>query len=477
MCAAEMQAQPYCFMPTSKRSLNFEKYVRVLLANNPEFDAQLEKTTITKERVIAQADYHYGSIVDSTRFIYKSSNRHGSKFDYGVFEYPTATPYLGLNDFVGIDNVNGYHTGPTVYADTILKYNRRLNNIFLLQEKDFIKYDSTGNYIKEYLTQDTVYGFTKYITNHDSLNNVTDITTLMTHTYNGTLDSAYKRFFKYAQNRVVEDSTMYWGTPPYSNYFYIVYKNEYTYDNASNLILMTLHDYSGPIPDAGQIINTYTSTNQLKRSEIDYSDGSQWIPNSIDSFGYSAGLPYYNYWFDESTGAMYNTISNSLGCIVHYHFSSAGLIDSLYGTIDTGTNITFPFIAIPQYDSYNNPVKIKFYYYYNGTFSTSVERESRYYYEPYTPTSVSNFVAAANAIKIYPNPTRGVLQISGIDKNVNTVNVSLVSMTGQIVVTQVLHCNSQTQTISIGDISPGIYTLTITDDGGQIMHSQKIVKN
>ena len=58
-------------------------------------------------------------------------------------------------------------------------------------------------------------------------------------------------------------------------------------------------------------------------------------------------------------------------------------------------------------------------------------------------------------IKIFPNPTNGIINIAGLDNEV--VKASVYSINGQLVLTK----SSNLDTINIADVAPGVYFLNI----------------
>ncbi len=108
-------------------------------------------------------------------------------------------------------------------------------------------------------------------------------------------------------------------------------------------------------------------------------------------------------------------------------------------------------------------------YGYNGARSTTV----CYTLRITTGTASKNIFAANNNVKIFPNPVQSVL----------TVNTSSIKNNVMITVYDeyskpVLNKSAQpgTTQLDVKKLAPGIYYLTIKDEGGKIMHTEKFVK-
>lgn len=82
---------------------------------------------------------------------------------------------------------------------------------------------------------------------------------------------------------------------------------------------------------------------------------------------------------------------------------------------------------------------------------------------------VTNPNAAANGIKIYPNPASDILNILVTDNNFEIENTEIYTITGQ----KVLESNKKT--ISISNLSPGLY-LVKTKADNNTYYTQKLVK-
>ncbi len=76
-------------------------------------------------------------------------------------------------------------------------------------------------------------------------------------------------------------------------------------------------------------------------------------------------------------------------------------------------------------------------------------------------------VLSANAVKVYPNPARGIVKIEAPAK----VNVSLRDITGRVI----LKADNATQ-IDVSELAGGSYLLFISDEQGHLIKTEKLIK-
>jgi len=459
-----MNAQPVFFAAHNKKNTAHIRFVQAMLARNPQNTA-VQKTTGLKERLTGESDtyvttntFNFNPI---TTYSYNSANTKGSSFNdaTGYFNGISYDPY-GYDTY---GNINGaYAPQPcNVFADTVRNYTNDGSGISLTGYQ-YVTY-SNNNITKiiSFSGSDT----TTTAATYDGQNNILSL--IVSSVLNGVADTSTKRIFVYAHNKLLADST-YTNSP-----LTVQFVNTYAYDVSSNLTQVNAYDYSNSTTIASRkYINTYTTSDQLKTSEEDDMDFSnnQWSTASIDSFGYSGGVNFYT--FEKST-AFENGVpqANTL----QLHVSAAGLVDSVYGVVDTGSVVNqTPIKYIVQYDSYNNPVIAKGYYGNGTAFSSIPFYVARYTYETYNATAVPA-VTTASTITVYPNPANDMVSISGIDASAANTTIRIVNTMGQLLVTQSTD-RKPVQTIDINRLSPGVYILIITNDSGKMLHSQKVIK-
>ena len=79
-------------------------------------------------------------------------------------------------------------------------------------------------------------------------------------------------------------------------------------------------------------------------------------------------------------------------------------------------------------------------------------------------------------IAVYPNPVTNVLNILLTNKNYKTATVSLVDITGRVVITQSKAFDNQPFMFNTENCGNGIYTLNVAIDGTQSMHKIVVTK-
>jgi subtilisin family serine protease len=94
--------------------------------------------------------------------------------------------------------------------------------------------------------------------------------------------------------------------------------------------------------------------------------------------------------------------------------------------------------------------------------------------EPFGVTS-SEFVAANGTIKIYPNPTRGDLNI--VNHRGDLRSIDLYDLSGRLVKSINLSGNSEgTINISLQDIANGVYIVQALQGNGELLQSKLMIE-
>lgn len=91
------------------------------------------------------------------------------------------------------------------------------------------------------------------------------------------------------------------------------------------------------------------------------------------------------------------------------------------------------------------------------------------------PVSVMNTIEAG-VVKVYPNPTTGILNMQSSFSNAENVNVKLTDVTGKVVFTQDLgSLTIDSRSFDISNLIDGVYIFEVNTEKGKSIH--KIVKN
>jgi len=197
----------------------------------------------------------------------------------------------------------------------------------------------------------------------------------------------------------------------------------------------------------------------------------QWLMN---------GTPLPNYgisYVADSTGSYSVQVANTYNCIS----TSASVNVLVYPTpvpfiTNTGTNLQTAMTYMGYQWFFNtNPISgansNSYTYSANGTYQVYVVDSNGCvgYSNQITLTNVgvSNPILG-NSIKVYPNPTTGVLNI---DSRI-VVKLTVQDVTGKTIIEA-----SNVKSIDLGDIANGTYLLYITDMEGHLLRTEKVTKS
>ncbi len=481
-------ADAQVFKKVNKKSDDF-KYVQIFqsLQRNNIQKAQ-SKTTQLEERLVGESMYIIDSssafLYDTTGYIYCKNNKAVSNFDYDIFTPPTifsySPPYQLLNN--GINDP--YYTKMHIPADTVRGYyidSQIVTNTTTYEQ--VVIYDSNRDvtFLWDSLYSPINTGYaSQCIVNYDPHNKLVNSTFFAVYTDslgNSFLDSAEKRSFIYNnQGQLVADSVF--DHNYQANRLSFSLKNEYLYDATGNLtnIMVSLYSDTG-LTGVRTYRSTYTADNRLKKIETNADSPPLYIDFlTLDSLGYTPGIPYYTYqkyFGDFYVGGTYYSAT--------YFISPSGILDSVVTQDDDGVPPpSGPFISyskgVYKFDSYNNPVSITYSGYDNfGNNYYSANPAYYFYYELFDPSSVKNVTETKANLMVFPNPSHDLLYIAGINTMKEPLQFSLVNATGQLVMIQAVNANDM-QMISLSKLVPGLYTLSIIGATGSKLYSQKIIR-
>lgn len=185
------------------------------------------------------------------------------------------------------------------------------------------------------------------------------------------------------------------------------------------------------------------------------------------------GLPYYGTL--AIMAPPINFTANQAGQIVHFSWEydqpAAGF--EIERSSD-GQNFTL--LASTTEKSYvGDTLTVQGSYQYRVRAITS-EQNSAYSYVASVVFTILGREPSLSFFKIWPNPCVGnEIHFELPEKNVNAT-VKIISMTGQTLSQRTVHgLSSQQVTVSIGDLKPGIYFLTLETESGE-NYKQKFVK-
>lgn len=417
--------------------------------------ANANKSTATYYRMKALSEYGQqqlgGPVVffDSIALTY--SGMRGSEFDYnsmsvGFFD-PVSTPMVPENRL-------------RFFPDDFKVYAPNLVNTYTFT------YDNNENVTEMYLSDNTggqdervllTYANSKLVLVEDLMENGPN------------WDTAYKRYFAYDVNGVLmEDSLM---ENMGGNVWAIEQKCVYAYDMNGNLTSLTINNTynNGAYEPAEEDHFTYNNNDQMITSMYAYYDGNNMVPTYKDSFEYTTGFDFYtkdNYYsWDDANGVWED--DGHADRILNTDMKPEMVLTYSWD----GTNSVQEMEEHYMYDVNGNPIHDSLFLFTNNTIDEDPVYVTHFYYEEYSDLSVGRTAGAQPDILVYPNPVTDVMTINSSSNE--AMNLQLVNALGQTV--KKARTTGQGK-LSIGNLTPGMYWLTVTDVQGNKLHTQAIVK-
>ena len=452
------------------------------------------------ERLIASSTYTSSyadtpsypvGIYDSANYVY--TGQRGSTYDPNYLDFITPSASI----FSTATPVNYFFAGTTmqftsnanvasILADTTLIWNSNAtdtagNYFFSYAEYVHDTYDANNNVLTCADSNDNAQSFEwdSVINTYGSDGNIAVALSLQ---WSGSAwDSSACIVYTYnSSGQLIHDSSStYTGTWGPSN------KDSYYYTSSG--LLSSTNDSvfnAGAWTDQVKVYFDYNSSNQLQLDTVKVYSGGVWMTEEADSFGYTTGADYWTAFTSQITfGSQWETVRESK------HVNSSLMPDTLYekitGSFSTYTNK----LAYAQkvgyiYDAYNNPTT-SYRYYSTVTdtvtgawaYDTTADFINHYYYQDFIAAAVTSVNAPMPKVTAFPNPTDDMLNISITDLPGGTyTTLRIVNIVGQTVIAKTLPWTTQTQSLSLSGIAPGIYVLQVQDDKGNTMSTQKIIK-
>jgi len=471
--------------PAIAHRIKGAQFLNNLLRQQSASTGAAAKTTVTKQRVIAQSDYGSGtSPLDS--FAFKYNTGRGSYFssDYLGYNWGLGPAYFAFVDLFGYANTSGFplpkNHAPFVSCDTTRKWTMLPvpPYAFGYYATDVFTYDGNNNLIDYSFTGPVVSG-TRYVSTFNSLSNITSTMEMddVTGSTPPVWDTTYLSLFYYnSANKMVLDSQSTYNSTTHT--WIPSYRNTYSYDAANNMTHAEEWQWS---PPAGWIREatfdmTYTPANKISTYRYYTYMSSTAIPQYIDSFGYSPGVSYYTY----NKHKEYISSSLSGMTIGTKNINAAGLPDTLQGYGFSPTDTVTPdsrSMSVIVYNTYKNPVTTTSYQDAGSSTPTTFYSKTYYYYELYEASGIPSAIAATNDIKVFPNPSSGITNVSFPERLMNaTVTIAIAGIDGRVIKNESLVVKNTTESISIADLLPGIYVITANDVSGNLLIREKLIK-
>jgi Secretion system C-terminal sorting domain len=463
---------------TIRPHLRHQQMINRMLLQQRNKAAMKTTAGIPSERVIAQStrDNTLATLNDSLNLKYGVNK--GSTYDYNTMIYPYNYPYATSPLF----NYAGTFIKPQVLFDTLRRWTVNPNTlVYGYYEMDLATYDAGFNTTAytELFADSSFYTNKIYVNTFTTANKINNAYTYNWHT--GIADSAFKQFFTYSgTNKVTKDSTyeMHLGV------WRLASKSIYTYDVSDNLTQIdnfaneTDTSFLLPLVEQIKYVNTYDVSNRLLTVLASYNYGGILTQYIKDTFAYTGAYAFHTAWREhqwDPINSYWAPMFNMTKIL-----NGLGLPDTVYiQSFDSLLNSWVPqTMEKMHYNVSNDPDTLKDYEYNWTSFPATPNFTTVYYYQPYLiTTGTQNVPAVANNIKVYPNPATNIITIAELNVPQGSgIIVELLNVSGQVVSRQGMPWRGEAQ-VSVKELQPGMYFMSIQDAEGNMLHRQAIIKN
>jgi type IX secretion system substrate protein len=469
------------------------------------------KTTGAQERIVAFSDYDFYlpdtnfyqlGKTDSASFTYINGQR-GSKFNLNTMVYDAPADFYDVSypDHSLFTGLHSTYTGP-YYQPGILCDSARFwsstahdptgkhKYIYAFADSIYDVYDSNANIIVHYEQSSpsfTGIGY-EYLNTYDAYSRNTNSFSLKWTPSLTSLDTANSMIHEYnLSSKLAIDSLNTFASGVWTP----AEKWGYHYDVYGNLIhAMYFVDSSGVWVMREQYIIGYNGDNYLVTDSDMVYQGGAWVLVNYNTYGYSSGVGYYTSY--TSTNFVDGAFNSKAVYTKHVCSAGAniGLPDTMYtSNYDVNTGVAPSYLvssamSVFSYDSYQNPAVVSKYNYKitspssgAGAYDAAPDGFTYYYYQQYALADVKNVAAAAENIKVYPNPASSQVTIDRPDAVIGSrTTLTLLNMSGQVIQTETLPWAKQSETMSLSGIAPGIYFLLVQDAKGKTLSTNKILR-
>jgi len=439
-----------------------------------------------QERLIAEAEY----------------SNNGATFvpyDSAIYSYSGTRVYDSALHIIACDQAIGmsYQLGPDTFAvsnrniQTFDANNNMLTNTYQLWNTDSNAYINSTNTIWTY----------------DANNNLLTYTTQHWTNTNSWVNEVNKIYTYDANNNRLSYAEQTWntGTSAWVNDINYLY----TY-SASNLLTQSVFQHwNGTWQDSTQSTYTYNASNQQTQVTNQYWDpsGPFWYNVDQSQYAYSSAGPeqLYLYLIWSGVTATFNVSSETIYSLDVNNNDSARTLRTWNGSVwtnvnqylytyDTNSNQLSQIYQLwdatnlvwknetrlrTTYDSYNNPT-----YRVSDDWNTggfwqyeNNNDETFYYYQMYNTDGIENIKDAGGTLSLYPVPASTVLNI---DLNWDTEQTAIIAVydaSGRLYHQwQTTKGTAYQSNISVSDLQPGTYYMSVKGVNGQIERSFSVVK-
>ncbi len=276
-------------------------------------------------------------------------------------------------------------------------------------------------------------------------------------------DTSFIRDYSYdGAGRLVMDSLSYRLTPG----SYVGYRRvSYAYASGTGPVSTTLYSFkpspSRLEPATLDSMSYYPDGRLQTRKSFFLGDSGNFLPESLDSFGYTAGVSGFDYLREEDLDTLGNPVYSYF--TVAERINSRGQKDSVSFTAFRGTTSLGSSRVSIVYDTAGYPLSRSDYFSNTGPAPYTVEY---YYYEP-VPQAENGVAAVRPALDftLAPNPCTETLyySLAGIPAGTG-ICLEVLSMGGQLVHRETRSWSGSPQALILGpEAPPGSYALRISE--------------
>lgn len=219
-------------------------------------------------------------------------------------------------------------------------------------------------------------------------------------------------------------------------------------------------------PDATYCEKTKTGSNENYVLYTVTSNSYKKLAGSLNQNGTILGSSNYDVYFlntTELSGEYEPLFYNGYGTLITPYETFSNVIALYRSYFDPfGGGFTYRYVWIAT-NPYRYIMRIT-----NGFISS-------YEYYEYIPYVLNIDAIEKKSISIYPNPTSNNITISSLDFLNKEALVNVYDVLGNVVISN-RYINNDENTINLENLSSGIYFLKITNQSGNLLQTQKIIK-
>lgn len=456
-------AQQAPFKLIKKDVLQSNSYKKAQQFLNVKHSTNSNRPTTQQQRVLSQVYLDSDNLPsDSTTYTY--SNMRGSDFDYYDFDFEYNIDHEPGIVPSSINPANMYSSSMSAFADTIKSNYSNNNNGQFTYSKGYYRSD---NQIDSIITG---FGDNTNLTPNNKIENTFNtagqIQSTTRLTIGNTTDYSIDKYNYNAASTLITEDSLYYTTGSVTQLDLVT---SYKY-NANNKLdsILTIATPNGISTVVDFTAFSYNSNNMVQ--SVHYYEleptTSVFELSEVDSFTYFNNFDAYQsvkyYSYDGGQIDEFGFIQGTLGV--------NGYPDSLKAiTIDYDFNDTTTATLVFEYNSFNNPIKIRFF------DNDTLDGGTNFRYQEYDDSTTSIKSIVNNSFEMFPNPFSNQISINNKSDLSGVCTISLTDFAGRIVFESNQSIHAGQNDIAIPQLAKGIYILELQNEKG-IHFNQKVVK-